>query len=108
MFKSVNLSILQKTIDKYPHAFAVCSVGADLLKQESERVDSLWICLDFNLLLTSRKLSPIAFGLPRWGSVGDLTFVFVGGGLEVWECHSFRRVFRGTIDFARVAVHIQR
>jgi hypothetical protein len=34
VFKSVNLSILQKTItktSKSPHAFAMCSIRADLL-----------------------------------------------------------------------------
>ena len=41
---SVNLSILQKTINKTsksPHAFAMCSIRTDLLKQENEKVDSL-------------------------------------------------------------------
>ena len=44
MFKSVNLSILQKTINKTsksPHAFAMCSIRTDLLKQENEKIDSL-------------------------------------------------------------------
>ena len=44
MFKSVNLSILQKTINKIsksPHAFAMCSIRTDLLKQENEKIDSL-------------------------------------------------------------------
>jgi hypothetical protein len=42
MFKSVNLSILQKTINKTsksPHAFAMCSIRTDLLKQENENID---------------------------------------------------------------------
>ena len=42
MFKSVNLSILQKTINKAsksPHAFAMCSIRTDLLKQENENID---------------------------------------------------------------------
>ena len=68
VFGSVNVSILQKTINKTsksPHAFAMCSVGTDLLGREGERVDGLWIYLDFNLLLASRSLSPIAFGLPQ-------------------------------------------
>jgi hypothetical protein len=42
MFKSVNLSILQKTINKTsksPHAFAMCSIRTDLLKQENEKID---------------------------------------------------------------------
>ena len=37
MFKSVNLSILQKTMNKTSkslHAFAMCSIRTDLLKQE--------------------------------------------------------------------------
>jgi hypothetical protein len=44
MFKSVDLSILQKTINKTsksPHAFAMCSIRTDLLKQENEKIDSL-------------------------------------------------------------------
>ena len=44
MLKSVNLSNLQKTINKTsksPHAFAMCSIRADLLKQENEKIDSL-------------------------------------------------------------------
>jgi hypothetical protein len=44
MFRSVNLSILQKTINKTsksPHAFAICSIRIDLLKQENEKIDSL-------------------------------------------------------------------
>ena len=44
MFKSVNWSVLQRTICRTggsPHAFAVCSLGADLLGQEDEKVDSL-------------------------------------------------------------------
>ena len=44
MFKSVNWSILQKTINKTsksPHAFAMCSIRTDLLKQENEKIDSL-------------------------------------------------------------------
>jgi hypothetical protein len=45
MLKSVNLSILQKTINKTtsksPHAFAMCSITTDLLKQENEEIDSL-------------------------------------------------------------------
>jgi hypothetical protein len=44
MFKSVNLSILQKTINKTsksPHAFAMYSIRTDLLKQENEKIDSL-------------------------------------------------------------------
>ena len=44
MFKSVNWSILQKTIyktSKSPHAFAMCSIRTDLLKQENEKIDSL-------------------------------------------------------------------
>ena len=44
MFKSVNLAILQKTINKTsksPHAFAMCSIRTDLLKQENEKIDSL-------------------------------------------------------------------
>jgi hypothetical protein len=44
MLKSVNLSILQKTINKTsksPHAFAMCSIRTDLLKQENEKIDSL-------------------------------------------------------------------
>ena len=68
MFKSVNLAILQKTINKTsksPHAFAMCSVRTDLLKQENEKIDSMLIYLDFNLLLTNRNLSPITFKLPR-------------------------------------------
>ena len=39
-----NLSILQKTINKTskcPHAFAMCSIRTDLLKQENEEIDSL-------------------------------------------------------------------
>jgi hypothetical protein len=42
--QSVNLTILQKTINKTnksPHAFAVCSIRPDLLKQENEKIDSL-------------------------------------------------------------------
>ena len=41
---SVNWSILQKTIYKtsqFPHAFAMCSIRTDLLKQENEKIDSL-------------------------------------------------------------------
>jgi hypothetical protein len=41
MFKSVNLSILQKTINKTsksPHAFSMCSIRTDLLKQENEKI----------------------------------------------------------------------
>ena len=44
MFKSVNLSILQKTINKTSkssHALAMCSIRTDLLKQENEKIDSL-------------------------------------------------------------------
>ena len=44
MLKSVKLSILQKTINKTsksPHAFAMCSIRTDLLKQENEKIDSL-------------------------------------------------------------------
>ena len=44
MFRSVNLSILQKTINntsKSPYAFAMCSIRTDLLKQENEKIDSL-------------------------------------------------------------------
>jgi hypothetical protein len=44
MFKSVNLSILQKTINKTsksPHAFSMCSIRTGLLKQEKEKIDSL-------------------------------------------------------------------
>jgi hypothetical protein len=44
MFKSVKLSILQKTINKTsksPHAFAMCSIRTDLLKQGNENIDSL-------------------------------------------------------------------
>ena len=66
MLKSVNLSILQKTINKTsksPHAFAMCSIRTDLLKQENEKIYSLQIYLDFNLLLTNRNLSPITFRL---------------------------------------------
>ena len=43
-FLSGNLSILQKTItktSKSPHAFAMCSIRTDLLKQENEKIDSL-------------------------------------------------------------------
>jgi hypothetical protein len=35
---------LQKTINKtskYPHAFAMCSIRTDPLKQENEKIDSL-------------------------------------------------------------------
>jgi hypothetical protein len=42
VFKSVNLSILQKTINKTsksPHAFTMCSIRTDLLKQENEKID---------------------------------------------------------------------
>ena len=49
VFKSVNLSILQKTINKTsksPHAFAMCSNRTNLLKQENEKIDSLQIYLD--------------------------------------------------------------
>ena len=44
MLKSVNLSILQKTINKtskFPHAFAMCSIRTDLFKLENEKIDSL-------------------------------------------------------------------
>jgi hypothetical protein len=44
MFKSVNLSILQKTINKTsksPHAFVMCSIRTDLLEQENEKIYSL-------------------------------------------------------------------
>jgi hypothetical protein len=44
MFKSVNLTILQKTINKTsksPHAFAMYSIRTDLLKQENEKINSL-------------------------------------------------------------------
>jgi hypothetical protein len=44
MFIGVNLSILQKTINKTsksPHAFAMCSIRTDLLKQENEKIDIL-------------------------------------------------------------------
>jgi hypothetical protein len=44
VFKSVNLSILQKTITKIsksPHVFAMCSIRTDLFKQENEKIDSL-------------------------------------------------------------------
>ena len=44
MFKSVNISILQKAINKTsksPLAFAMCSIRTDLLKQENEKIDSL-------------------------------------------------------------------
>ena len=51
---------------KSPHAFAMCSISTDLLKQENEKIDSLQIYLDFNLLLTNRNLSPITFRLPWW------------------------------------------
>ena len=54
-----------KTI-KFHHAFAMCSIRTDLLKQENEKIN-----------------------------------------LEMQECHNFRHVFRGTIDFARVTLHIQ-
>jgi hypothetical protein len=42
-----HLSILQKTINKTsksPHAFAMCSIRTDLLKQENENIDSLFYC----------------------------------------------------------------
>jgi hypothetical protein len=44
MLKSVNLSILQKTINKTsksPHAFAMCSIRTDLLKQEKSIFHSI-------------------------------------------------------------------
>jgi hypothetical protein len=44
MLKGVNLSILQKTINKTsnsPHVFAMCSIRTDLLKQENGKIDSL-------------------------------------------------------------------
>jgi hypothetical protein len=44
MLKNVNLSILQKTINKtskFPHEFAMCSIRTDLLKQENEKIVSL-------------------------------------------------------------------
>ena len=44
MLKSVNLSILQKTINKTSkstHAFAMCSIKTDLLNQKNEKIDSL-------------------------------------------------------------------
>jgi uncharacterized membrane protein YjjP (DUF1212 family) len=37
----------------------------------------------------------------------NLTCIFVKNNLEMHECHNFRHVFRGTIDFARVTLHIQ-
>jgi hypothetical protein len=43
-FKSVTISILQKTVNKTnksPHAFAMCSIRTDLLKHENEKIDSL-------------------------------------------------------------------
>ena len=42
---------------------AMCSIRTDLLKQENEKIDSLYIYLDFNLLLTNRNLSPSNMGL---------------------------------------------
>ena len=44
MLKNVNLSILQKTINKTsksPHEFAMCSIRTDLLKHENEKIVSL-------------------------------------------------------------------
>jgi hypothetical protein len=83
----------------------MCSVRTDLLKQENEKIDSMLIYLDFNLLLTNRNLSPITFKLSRWKNIENLTCIFVKNNLEM--CHNFRHVFRGTIDFARVTLHIQ-
>ena len=31
----------------------------------------------------------------------------IRGASRRYECHNFRHVFRGTIDFARVTLHIQ-
>ena len=42
VFESVNLSILQKTINKTstsPHAIAMCSIRTNLLKQENEKIE---------------------------------------------------------------------
>ena len=86
MLKSVNLSILQKTINKTsksPHAFAMWFIRTDLLKQENEKIDSLQIYLDFNLLLTNRNLSPITFRLPWWKNIENLTCIFVKNNLEM-------------------------
>jgi hypothetical protein len=43
--------VIIQWISKSPHAFAMCSIRTDLLKQENEKIDSLQIYLDFNLLL---------------------------------------------------------
>ena len=56
MFRSVNLSILQKTITKTiksPHAFAMCSIRTDLIKQEHEKMKKYW---KFNLHLCQEQL----------------------------------------------------
>ena len=55
----------------------------DLLKQENEKIDSLQIYLDFNLLLTNRNLSPITFRLPWWKNIENLTCIFVKNNLEM-------------------------
>ena len=68
---------------KSPHAFAMCSIRTDLLKQENEKIDSLWIYLYFNLLLTNRNLSPITFRLPWWKNIENLTCIFVKNNLEM-------------------------
>jgi hypothetical protein len=43
------------------------------------------------------------FFIPYFG-IENLTCIFVKNNLE---CHNFRHVFRGTIDFARVTLHVQ-
>ena len=51
------------------------------------------------IFLTNRNLSPITFRLPWWKNIENLTCIFVKNNLEMHECHNFRHVFRGTIDF---------
>ena len=68
---------------KSTHAFAMCSIRTDLLKQENEKIDSLQIYLDFNLLLKNRNLSPITFRLPWWKNIENLTCIFVKNNLEM-------------------------
>ena len=61
----------------------MCSIRTDLLKQENEKIDSLQIYLDFNLLLKNRNLSPITYRLPWWKNIENLTCIFVKNNLEM-------------------------
>jgi hypothetical protein len=59
MFKSVNLSILQKTINKTnksPHAFAMCFIRTDLLKQENGKMQGMYMSKILICFFTARIL----------------------------------------------------